>query len=68
MNVFRRLLSRLTATLFGLRCDRCGKRGASLTIDADRTARTESDGGRIVHSTFAVRSASALCPRCRRAR
>lgn len=65
--MFRRFLSRLLATFFGLACDRCGCRGAALTLDAARTSRTELDGGRVRLSTFAVRSCSALCPRCRRA-
>ena len=63
--MLKRLWSRLVATVLGLKCDRCGKRGASLTIDADRTRREERDGGRVVFSTFAVRGCSALCPRCR---
>lgn len=66
--MLRRILSRLAATFFGLRCDKCGRRGAALTIDADRTSRTESDGGRVRVSTFAVRKCSCLCPRCRGAR
>ncbi len=63
--MFSRLWSRLMATFLGLKCDRCGRRGAALTIDADRTKREERDGGREVFSTFAVRGCSALCQRCR---
>jgi hypothetical protein len=63
--MFRRLLSRLTATLFGLTCDVCGRRGASLTIEAIPTAREERDDGRVILRTFAVRSARSLCPHCR---
>lgn len=61
----KRIWSRLLATFAGLQCDRCGKRGASLVIDAVRTSREESDGGRVRRSTFTVRSCSALCQRCR---
>jgi hypothetical protein len=60
-----RIISRILATLFGLVCDRCHRRGAALVIDADRTSRMELDGGRIRISTFAVRGCCALCPACR---
>ena len=66
--MFRRLLSRLAATFLGLKCDRCGRRGASLTIDAEPISRGEQDGGRIVVRHFQVNGSGALCPQCRRAR
>lgn len=61
----RRLWSRLVATFLGLKCDRCGRRGANLVLDAERTSREEQDGGRIIVREFKVRSCKALCPRCR---
>ena len=62
---FKRLWSRLCATFLGLVCDRCGRRGASLVIDAERTSREELDGGRMVVREFKVKSCRCLCPRCR---
>ncbi len=63
--MFRRLLSRLAATFFGLKCDRCGVRGASLTVVAVRTFREERDGGRECVSKYAVKSCGAYCSYCR---
>ncbi len=50
---------------FGLKCDRCGVRGASLTVVAVRTFREERDGGRECVSKYAVKSCGAYCSYCR---
>jgi hypothetical protein len=66
--MFQRWWSGFLSLFLGLKCDRCGRRGASLTIEAERTHREEQDGGRVRVSEYRVRSAAALCPKCRRDR
>lgn len=64
--MFDELWRRVKATVLGLACDRCGKRGVAFVIDA-HPAGKKVDGRRgLVIRTMTVAHCAVLCADCRR--